>query len=332
MTVGLLSFAAPAASGGGSFSDSDWPSALNRPQFNSGTNVLTWVGPIGGGANNGSPVRQTLHLIDTPGGISTTHDGQVISGLNVTAGEVQILHNGCTVKNCRIFDPHDQWYGAVIISAVVTGLTVEDCLIDGNKTSLCGIGIDGSVTAGLTATTANFYRRNFITGFENHITLAGSTGGKNVGISDNYFTACGNSDNTLFDGDMIECYSCDSVTVRHNMFDGSNSQTSSNAFNSMFNISNLGAVTNITVTTNMFANGNGTLGDGMVMDIDQQFGGGTISWSCTNNGFFNKGSNSYANRLHNGVTAALPSPNSGNYDAASQTATSGTLINGTGQV
>src|SRR5450631_3283381 len=46
--------------GAGGFSDSDWPSAVNRPSFSGG--VLTWVGPLGGGPNNGSPIQQTRTL------------------------------------------------------------------------------------------------------------------------------------------------------------------------------------------------------------------------------------------------------------------------------
>lgn len=328
--------------GGGSFFDTDWPSALNRPQYNSGTNQLTWVGPLGGGANNGSPVQQTVTLINTPGGIATTGPNQVISGLNVTAGEIQILHSGCTVKQCRIFDPHDQWYGSVIISAVVTGLTVEDCLLDGGKTSLCGIGSDGSVTSGLTPTTTNIYRRNYLTGYENHMTLSGPTGLKGVNITDNYFTACGNSDNTLFDGDMIELYNCNNILVQHNQFDGTGSQVFTNAFNSMINVSNFGA-NNITVNNNLFSNVS-TI-NSFILCQGPDFGGGAANWSWTNNGYYNPGlTNSLPISQQQGGSThvtwmrhPLASPytitaNSGNYYSATPTGTTGPLIDGTGQI
>lgn len=310
----------PAASG--SFSDSDWSSTANRPQFNSSTNVLTWVGPAAGGANDGSPVQQSLTLTNSSG-VTTTANGQVITGLNLTGG-ITIKHNDVVIKRNR-YRANSQGF-AFTIAANVTGLVIEDNLIDGGKNSYEGI---CSLTVNLPPLTQykmlptrkNYIRRNYITGFENHITL--SNGDSNVEISDNYLTAAGNSGSPSYDGDMIELYWANDVTIQHNVFDGANSQTNNIILNSLINLSNNAAVTNITINGNMFANGN--LCNAFLICDDARMTSATISWKLTNNGFFNKGSKAY--RISQ---APDPSPNSGNYTATTITATSGTLINGSG--
>lgn len=111
----------------GSVSDSDWPSALNRPMWDSGTSTLSWTGPDGGGANDGSPVAQSRVLTNLAS-INSSSINQVIEGRNIT-GAVRIRHNGVILRQCRI---------AVAESFIIesdsgspTGVIIEDCLIDG---------------------------------------------------------------------------------------------------------------------------------------------------------------------------------------------------------
>lgn len=306
------------------FSDSDWPSPTNRPTWNSGTSTLSWVGPSGGGANNGNPVQQS-RVLSASGSVSTTAANQVVQGLNIT-GTIAINHSGVTIKQCRVFDSGDQGTGAILINANITGLIIEDILMDGNKNSEEGINIAN--TRSLLATTKNTFRRNYFTGFENHITL-GSNGGNNLDIIDNYFTACGNAGSPTFDGDMIECYACNNILIQHNQFDGSNSQTSNVVFNSMVNISNLSPVTNITCNDNLFSNCS-TLGTFVLCD-GPDFGGGSATFSWTNNGYYLLGGKAYQHGIPG--TSYTITANSGNFTAATSTATSGVLINsGSGQI
>lgn len=304
------------------FSDSDWPSTLNRPSFNAGTNFLTWVGPSGGGPNNGSPVQQSRHLTDT-NGFTTTSNGQIIEGLNVNDGNpIQIAHNNVTVRQCRVilkglttFDFGIQ-YGSG--STTTTGLIVEDCLIDGGTTGAYEGLASGS--GNMSGTSRNFARRCYFTGFENCITLFPGSG---IDIIDNLFGACKNASGT-FDADQIELYTTTDVLVQHNMFDGAGSQTTPGIVNSLLNLTGSGGtVSGAIVNNNMFANGN--VCNGFVIgDDNTNF---SVSFTFTNNGFFNRGAAAY----RRGSTSTLVA-NSGNYNAATQAATSGTLINGTGAI
>lgn len=308
--------------GGGAFSDSDWPSPLNRPTFNSGTGVLTWVGPSGGGANNGSPVQQS-RLLTNANGFTTTNNGQIIQGLNVNNGNpIQVAHDNVTIKQCRVilqglttFDFGIQ-YGSG--GTATTGLIVEDCLIDGGTTG----GYEGfaSGSGSMIATSRNFVRRCYFTGFENCITLFPGNG---VDIIDNLFGPCKNASGT-FDADQIELYTTNDVLVQHNMFDAAGSQTTPGIVNSELNLTGVsGTVSNAIINNNMFANGNVCPGFVICDDNSQGF---SVSWSFTNNGFFNRGAAAYRR------DAVALVANSGNYNAATQTSTSGTLINGTGLI
>lgn len=310
----------PSPSPGGSFSDSDWPTILNRPQIVG--SVLTWVGPSGGGANNGTPVQQTRTLT-TSGTVTTTANNQVIQGLNVTGG-VNINHNNVTVKQCCL-NGINGFAETVKYGANVTGMIVEDNYMNGQKASYEGICSNPGI-GNLLGGTQNFIRRNYISGFENSITLAQND--QNVSITDNFITAAGNSTNTSYDGDFIELYSCNNVVIRHNMFDGTNTQTGNIGFTSFVNLSNLGPLDNITIDGNMFGNGN-VVGSVTIVD-SVDFGGGLpVRFSVTNNGWFNLGVRGYIS----GPTPYTITTNSGNYVAATITATSGTLINGgSGQV
>lgn len=106
------------------YSDDDWPSASNRPTFSGST--LTWVGPSGGGENDGSPVLQTRELVNS-GAVNSSAPGQVIEGLNIT-GAVRIRHDNVILRQCRIREGE-----AVLVqqdSGTPTGVVIEDCLLD----------------------------------------------------------------------------------------------------------------------------------------------------------------------------------------------------------
>jgi hypothetical protein len=107
----------------------DWPSALNRPVWTSGTNTLAWSGPLGGGAT-GTSVPQSRVLTDRATQLNSSGAGQVIEGLNITAA-VRIRHNNVVLKQCRISAPE-----LVLVQAdsgAPTGVVIEDCLIDGTN-------------------------------------------------------------------------------------------------------------------------------------------------------------------------------------------------------
>lgn len=119
MPVVILTMSAPLA-----FSDTDWPSILNRPTFAGVT--LTWVGPAGGGANNGRPVQQSRALTNS-GNVITSGAGQIIEGLNIL-GNVRIRHNNVILRQCRAFAAE-----AILIECDLntpTGVVIEDCLFD----------------------------------------------------------------------------------------------------------------------------------------------------------------------------------------------------------
>lgn len=303
----------------------NWPSAANRPSWNSGTSTLSWIGPGTSGGSSTSSDVSLSRVLSNSAGITTSSNGQVIAGLNIS-GQVNVNHDNVIIRQCRILAD-----GAVTINkSNVTGLIVEDNIIDGSSNSLEGIVTHSG--SSFVSTNPSFIRRNYISGFENHITLW-TSGTFNLTIIDNFLTACANNGSPTFDGDMIEFYTCDQVTTQHNTFDGTNAGTNHD-FNSMINLSNLGAITNLSFINNLFANYS-TLGPstGWVIDADAHFGSDPLSWTFTTNGFFNGMGHSMASFIHNAVTAPNPSPNSGNFNAATIISTSGTLINGgTGQI
>jgi hypothetical protein len=86
-------------SGSGTYNNlTNWPDATNRPVLSGST--LSWIGPVGGGPSTANDTPQTRTLTSS-GSITTTADGQVIQGLNIS-GTVTIHHNNVTVKQCAI--------------------------------------------------------------------------------------------------------------------------------------------------------------------------------------------------------------------------------------
>lgn len=181
------------------FSDTDWPSILNRPTFSGAT--LTWVGPNGGGANNGSPVQQS-RILSNVGNTNSSGASQVIEGLNI-AGEVRIRHNNVILRQCRIREA-----AAFVVecdSGLPTGVIVEDCLIDGTGApGTTGFNPDGGGGGSI-------IRRCNITGCENGIGI----GENNQLIQDNWIHDLSTGALAHTDGIQgIGGYTA--LTIRHN--------------------------------------------------------------------------------------------------------------------
>ena len=316
-------------SSGGYNNLTNWPYTTNRPQFSGST--LTWIGPVyalggsyvsGGHPSTANDTQQSL-VLTSSGGITTSSDGQIIEGLNIS-GTVSVQNNNVTIRKCRITVSGQTAYAISLGTLTISGLVVEDCLLDGGKASYEGISNGGSGSVGNNLTV----QRNTITGFENLLTV---WPWNNSTIVDNYMTQCGNSNNPSYDGDFIEFYTASNITVSHNQFDVANSQLNNVTLNSVLNLTTVGGNdTGISFNNNLISNANIMPHACIDGDISS---GGTLSWSFTNNGFYNSGTtNGYSALTHNSVTAPNASPNSGNYTAATQTSTSGTPINGNGQV
>ncbi len=284
------------------FNDSAWPSSSNRPTFSGST--LSWIGPSSGGANNGSPVQQNLTL-SASGSVSSTANNQIIEGLNISGG-MTISHNNVTVRRCKVAAVSN-----VCISIVpgATGTLIEDCLIDGT-----GGGSNG-ISHFATFTISNVtVRRNNILGFENHITSAMI----DCVAIDNWFHASDGSAGKH--ADQCECYGGTSnFLIQHNTFDGRDRDTELNAG---VNVSNSGgSVLNVQVINNRFIQ----CGDVFACCDGIDFSVSPVTWSATNNGFWN-----CVNYRRDGPNGSTPSPNSGNFDMAVVDSQSGSLINGTG--
>jgi hypothetical protein len=307
----------------------NWPSAANRPVFNSGTNTLSWIGPTGGGASTASDTAQSQVLTNS-GAVSSSADNQVIQNLNITGGSssglLTITHNNVTVKRCRIRNASGAGFGPVV-SWSGTGGVIEDCLVDGastqNPVENSQNGVDPFSATGLVM------RRLNCQNLENHIRSAFSGT-----VIDCWLHAAAGAD-----ADMVEldCNNNSAAingwTIRHNTGDGGDSHAGvfldsfTNPDN--FNHSAGGAaVQNVTIDNNAMINFASAAGNFVciIADAGQAGWNGTVDIFATNNGFFNM--NGSAN-IERGATASV---NSGNFNMATVTATSGTPVNGTGQI
>lgn len=163
----ILQFSGQVAGGGGG--DSAWPSADNRPVYNTSTGVLSWTGPLGGGPNNGNPVPQSRGPLTVTNDYHTSANGEVVQGYQIgqigNPMRVYVDHNNVTIKQCVIYG---DYFGVQIGTNGTSqpyGCVVEDCLIQGalNTHGTNGVAGDGSLVGG------SIVRRNNITAFENGI-------------------------------------------------------------------------------------------------------------------------------------------------------------------
>jgi hypothetical protein len=308
------------------------PDATNRPAFNASTNVLTWVGPLGGGPSTGSNVRQTRTL--TPSGsITTTHDGQIIEGVRVVGvggldtGVITIAHKNVTIRQSSIAesttDRGDKY--TIVVRTGVTGTIIEDSEIDGNAVG--GPGGTGLVSGPDEAVSGATIRRNNLRRSEQAVRFTLN----DLSFTENWCHELGGVDQ-----DWVEIYpfggTCDHLTIQGNSFDGTdNPQGGANSAINMSTAAGLPAGTigpNILIDSNWFLNWDATARGFAthVINNDTQ-GGGTLGFKFTNNGYYN--STDYGTPSSDPGGGKI-SPDSGNYVMATPTSLTGTPINGTG--
>lgn len=298
---------------GGTFNDNDWPSVVNRPNLVG--NVLSWVGPSGGGPNNGSPVLQSRTLSSMGSVVASTN--QVIQGWLMDDLTIPNNVTGVTVKESAVVNGGFKDGTLISVGSGSGGHVFEDLYMDGSKSWLMGF---NSLTPNFLWQNSTVRRCN-IKGCENNI----SGNPTSVTIIDNWIHGAGNTLNPSYDGDLIEFYSGNLNVTRHNAFDSRDCDPGT--FNSGINCTGTGGatVTNTTIDGNLFIGGGW---NAFVLCLDDTSGAVTGT-SATNNGFYQIGGATYR---RTDATVTL-SPNSGNYTAATLTATSGVLINGgTGQI
>lgn len=322
----LLGGLLPVAASGGYNNLTNWPSigknsdSPNRPQFNSGTNVLSWIGPIGGGASTTSDSSQTLTLTNSAI-TTTTSNGQTISGLNI-GNSFSIAHTGVTLKNC-VITCSSGGFAAIAVTNTSGPTIIEDCLIQGfTPTSHGGAGsfqgIAGNLSGSGSIDNATIYRCTF-QNFSNAI----AQGMNSSSVYDCLFWdwCDGDDDYIELDG------STNTVLIQHNAFDAQQGPDAPGAsgYDSSSNPNNFFGSTNaVTITNNLTLNATSIhawLFDG------SQAPTGTVTGSFTNNAFYNSTNYGAINNVNSNVTV---SPNSGNFIATTPTSTSGSLINGTG--
>lgn len=285
--------------GGGTYDNlANWPSLSNRPVYNAGTQVLTWIGPTGGGASTTTDVQQTRTLTGHSGDLVVSSNGQVIEGLAINGNVNLNGKTGGTIKQCYI-----QWasgFDQIAATLAATGWTIEDVEIDGTGSAFEGI---GNVLHNATV------RRLYFHGMENGIaaTQNGTT------IEDSLFGALSGPD-----CDGIEFYfNVTSGTIEHCTFDGSGG---SGFINSGVNLTSTPmAATGVIVNNTRFIN----FPSFAICDGDSSSTGEVFA-AITNCGFFNNGTNRRG--------AATVTVNTGNYAMANANATSGTPLHGTGAV
>ena len=302
------------------------PGTSNRPQYNSGTNVLSWSGPVGGGPSTGTYTPQTLTLTNS-GAVTTTAANQVISGLNITGtgnGVVTIAHNNCTLRQCRVFDSTGNVSNVylVYVNTGITGTIIEDCLLDqnspsGGATGNSTIAGDESAGPGITGITV---RRSSCTRSEQAIRFILNQ----VSFTENYCYFFGGAD-----ADWFECYpvggTCNNLDIEYNTFDGGSGAYpgADSGINfttgSGLPTGNIGPT--ITVNSNWFTNWVGV----HAVNIDSSSGGFIEMVAFTNNGFTTNSLPDLGNSAGSTITT-----NSGNYVMTTPTSTTGAPLNGTG--
>lgn len=308
MTAGAGALSVPAS---GYNNLTNWPSLANRPVATG--SVLSWIGPVGGGPSTASDATQSRTLTSSSG-VTTTAPNQVIAGLDIQ-GQVNILHSGCKLMQCRVRFLNVN-FGPVELGAgpAVTGVTIEDCEID-------GLSVDGSSNnsnAGICSSNgildAVTIRRNNIHSIQN-------------GINQKYSNGCLIIDNFLWgwygsDCDGIEVDTpTDSLTIKHCYFKGPVTLGFLNSGITPVNFPS-GNITNMTIDNCGFENQGVFVG---IID-DTQFSSGTLSINMTNNGFYFTGGQAF--RRGNATTPL----NSGNFVMATAGALTGALCNGTGVI
>ena len=234
--------------------------------------------------NTGVPAGTVL----TPynGDLVINTPGAVISGLDIH-GTVYINVPNVTLINCQI--THAYYY-QVKIAQQLTGVTVQNCTING-----AGTGNDGSNGIQGTGTFLN----NNIYNVENGIAVDGS--GPTV-IQGTYIHDLKASGAPHYDGIQIDG-GLSNITITHNTVINSNTQTSAVMIDNYY-----GSISNVQVDNNLL------VGGGYTIYVDGQFGSSSITgvsitnnhmgagrWGITN---FNKTSPIYKGNINDGAVQA----------------------------
>lgn len=260
-------------------SDSDWPDTPGtRPTITSGNPatgagaVLSWVGPSGGGPNNGNPVQQSVTLPAASGPRTISASG-TYSGLNlfdtltITASNVTIQHS--YINSAGGFNV------IAINAAGVQNVVIEDCEIVG-----------GGATSGVAGQSGIFIINNLgsggVTVRRNHIFAVGdgiSVGDAPYTVSDNYIHDIDGDPSTHFNGMQDNGHTNHDgqpVLIQHNVINN-NLQNETDALM----LTNLGPNTNVSVLNNKFL-GAGLTSAGVVY-VDGSSGTPPMSVTFNNN-------------------------------------------------
>ena len=233
----------------------NWPSVLNRPTYTSGTNTLSWIGPVAGGPSTANDVVQSRVLTNS-GGLISSSNGQIFENLNVTGGNssgmVQITHNNVIVRRCRLVNTSGAGFGPVVSWSGSNGL-IEDCLVDGASTTSgpnnSQNGVDPYAATGLVM------RRLNVQNCENHIRSA-----LNGTVIDCWLHAAAGADADLIE---LDCNNGSAAingwTIQHNTGDGGDTHVGTflDSFTNPDNYNHSAggaAVQNINITNNALIN------------------------------------------------------------------------------
>jgi hypothetical protein len=249
-------------------------------------------------ASNGFPDATTAGV--TAGVPLTVHNGDliintpgaVISGLDIR-GVVYINAPNVTLVDCKVTVAN---YCQVRI-ADVTGVTVQNCTIDGVGTNNAGAnGIQGTGT----------FLNNNIFNVENGITVDGR--GPTL-IQGNYIHDLKASGAPHYDGIQIDG-GLSNITITHNTVINTNNQTSAVMIDNYY-----GSISNVKVDNNLL------VGGGYTIYVDGQFGSDPISGvTITNNHMgsgsfginnFNQTSPTYTGNVNDGAALAAALNTSG---------------------
>lgn len=226
--------------------DNAWPSLANRPIITSGNPssagaVLSWVGPLGGGPNNGNPVPQSITLPAPTSGQTISSSG-TYTGLNLS-DTLTITASNVTIQQSYINTSGG--FNVVGINATgIANVVIEDCEIVG-----------GGASSGVTGQNGVFINNNTGTGIiirRNNIFSSGNgvtPGDAPYTVTDNYIHDLAGAAATHFNGIEDNGHTTHdgaAVLIQHNSINN-NLQDQTDALY----LSNLGNLTNVTVNDNM---------------------------------------------------------------------------------
>jgi hypothetical protein len=216
----------------------NWPGSTNRPVSSGQT--LKWIGPIGGGVSTTSDIQQTATLVS--GSIPGNVNGATYVGLDVE-GTVTITANNVTMRACRF---RGGGYSGINISKAVSGLTIEDCEIDGTGSNDGSGLLPGSPTAGLLGSNC-IVRRCNIHSWCNGI----SFGWGPLTIIDNWINSLlTTSGSGHMNGIQYNGSSIGAINIQHNQIENNNNQTDCVMLDDFY-----GQVSNVTVNNNRLLGG-----------------------------------------------------------------------------